>query len=80
VAISGVTPDGPLAFTVPTSPLHVAVSIAGSPQHPATNLETLLIEPDENRACLTWRAAVPCDRQVLKVEKIVIAMAGRSRA
>jgi hypothetical protein len=80
VEISGVAPDGPLAFTLPTSPLSVAVIVAGSPRHPAVNLETLLIEPDENRACLTWRASLPCDRQVLKVEKIVISLAGRSRA
>jgi len=80
VEISGVSADGPIAFAVPTSPLSVAVSVAGSMQYPTANLETLLIEPDENRACLTWRASLPCDRQVLKVEKIVIAMAGRSRS
>jgi 3-oxoacyl-[acyl-carrier-protein] synthase-1 len=40
------------------------------------NLETLSIEPDENRICFTWRAAVPCDRKALKVEKIVV---GRGR-
>lgn len=80
VEISGVTPDAPIAFAVPASPLAVEVIVAGSPQHPPVNLETLLIEPDENRACLTWRVALPCDRQVLKVGKIIVAMAGRSRA
>jgi hypothetical protein len=80
VEISGVTPDGPIAFAVPASPLTVEVIVAGSPQRPPANLETLLIEPDANRACLTWRAAVSCDRQVLKVEKIIVSMAGRSRA
>lgn len=80
VEISGVTPDAPIAFALPTSPLGVEVIVAGSAQRPAVNLETLLIEPDENRACLTWRAALPCDRQVLKVSKVTIAMAGRSRA
>jgi hypothetical protein len=51
------------------------VTIAGATEMPPANLETLVIEPDENRACFTWRAAVPCDRKALKVEKIVVSRA-----
>lgn len=80
VEISGVTPDAPISFALPASPLGVEVIVAGSAQRPPVHLETLLIEPDENRACLTWRAALPCDRQVLKVGKVIIGMAGRPRA
>jgi hypothetical protein len=71
----GVMPDGPIAFTVPPSHLSVAVTIAGATHTPPANLETLSIEPDENRACFTWRASVPCDRTALKVEKIVLSRA-----
>jgi hypothetical protein len=71
----GVMPDGPIAFTIPSSHLRVAVTIAGATEMPPANLETLVIEPDENRACFTWRAAVPCDRKALKVEKIVVSRA-----
>ena len=78
VQVAGVMPDGPIAFTVPNSRLSVAVTIAGSTQTPPANLETLSIEPDENRACFTWRAAVPCDRQALKVEKIVVSRSSAS--
>lgn len=80
VHIAGVTPEAPLSFTLPASPLTVEVRVAGASQRPPANLETLLIEPEENRACLTWRAALSCDRQALKVEKIILGMAGRSRA
>jgi hypothetical protein len=80
VQVIGVMPDGPVAFTVPPSHLAIAVTIAGSTQTPPADLETLSIEPDQNRACFTWRAAVPCDRQALKVEKIVIGRAGASRS
>lgn len=80
VEISGVTPDAPISFALPASPLGVEVIVADSAQRPPVNLETLLLEPDENRACLTWRAALPCDRQVLKVGKVTIGMAGRSRS
>jgi hypothetical protein len=72
----GVTPDGPILFAIPDSLLSVAVTVAGAGQKPEVNLETLSIEPDENRACFTWRAAVPCDRKALKVEKIVVSRAG----
>ncbi|MBB6091955.1 hypothetical protein HNQ60_000801 [Povalibacter uvarum] len=80
VEIHGVLPDGPLSFAVPQSPLQIEVVVAGSPQHPTANLETLLIEPDENRLCMSWRATVPCDRQVLKVQKVIVGLTGRSRA
>jgi hypothetical protein len=75
VQIVGVLPDGPIAFTVPESHLSVEVTIEGSPHRPPANLETLSIEPDENRACFTWRAAVPCDRRALKVQTIVVGRA-----
>ena len=78
VQVVGALPDGPIAFTVPESHLGVAVTIEGSPHYPTANLETLLIEPDENRACFTWRASVPCDRRALKVQTIVISRVGRS--
>lgn len=73
VQVTGVMPDGPIAFTIPSSRLSVAVTIAGAIEAPPANLETLAIEPDENRACFTWRALVPCDRKALKVEKIVVS-------
>jgi hypothetical protein len=79
VQIAGVLPDGPIAFTVPHSHLSVAVTVAGVRETPPANLETLTIEPDENRACFTWRAAVPCDRKPLKVEKIVVSRGSASR-
>jgi len=76
VQLTGVAPDGPISFTIPDAHLGVAVTVAGSTQQPEANLETLSIEPDENRVCFTWRAALPCDRKALKVEKIVVSRPG----
>jgi hypothetical protein len=73
VEVGGVTPDGPVSFVVPAANLEIAVTIAGDREHPPANLETLLIEPDENRLCLTWRAELSCDRKALKVEKVTVA-------
>jgi hypothetical protein len=76
VQVAGVTPDGPIGFKVPDANLIVAVTVAGSRREPRANLETLSIEPDDNRACFTWRAALPCDRQALKIERVVVSRSG----
>ena len=76
VDVQGVLPDGPISFAIPDARLNISVVVAGATEEPAVNLETLSIEPDENRACFTWRAAVPCDRKALKVEKIVVTRSG----
>jgi hypothetical protein len=76
VQVFGVMPDGPIDFKVPDPRLTVRVIVAGAPEQPPANLETLSIEPDENRACFTWRAALPCDRKALKVQSIVVSRAG----
>lgn len=73
VEVHGATPDGPISFNLPMAYLDVQVKVDGSLERPPVNLETVLIEPDENRLCLTWRAALPCDRKVLKVEKVTVA-------
>ena len=44
----------------------------GETHNPELNLETVLIEPDDERLCLTWRAALPCDKRALKVQEIRI--------
>ena len=64
--------DGPLRLALPTARPSVAVVIAGRRQAPALQLETVLIEPDERRLCLTWRAAVACDKRALKIQTITI--------
>jgi hypothetical protein len=80
VQVAGVMPDGPIAFTVPDPRLAIAVTVAGAAERPTANLETISIEPDQNRACFTWRAAVPCDRKALKVQKVVVGRAGAGGA
>ncbi|MGH8228995.1 MAG: DUF2169 family type VI secretion system accessory protein [Steroidobacteraceae bacterium] len=72
IEVHGASPEGPIAFAIPAANLQVEVQVAGSLEHPPVNLETVLLEPDENRVALTWRAALPCDRKVLKVERITV--------
>jgi hypothetical protein len=42
----------------------------GKPIQLASNCETVLFEPDENRMTMTWRAELPCDKKMLKIEEI----------
>ena len=72
IEVTGACAEGPIAFPIPAANLRVEVKVAGSIEHPPVNLETVLLEPDENRVALTWRAALPCDRKVLKVEKVTV--------
>lgn len=72
IEVAGASAEGPIAFPIPAANLRVTVIVAGSLEHPPVNLETVLLEPDENRVALTWRAALPCDRKVLKVEKVTV--------
>jgi hypothetical protein len=72
IEVAGASAEGAIAFPIPAANLKVAVKVAGSVEHPPVNLETVLLEPDENRVSLTWRAALPCDRKVLKVEKVTV--------
>lgn len=72
IELDHLTPEGLIQLTVPRVKLAAKVRVAGSQATPALNLETLLIEAEQQRICMTWRAALPCDKQVLKVEKIDI--------
>ena len=64
----------PLRFRVPVCRLDLKVRVAGKSEDLPVNLETVLIEPDEERLCLTWRGALPCDKKALKVEEIAVGL------
>jgi len=80
VRITGMTLEGPIEFAVPTVRPQIEVVVAGSPESPRAELETLWIEPDENRASLTWRAHLGVDRKVLRVEQVSICLPPRGTA
>ncbi len=74
IEILNASRHGPLQFSLPACALQAAVNIAGSVETPPLNLETVLVEPDRPRLCLTWRAAQPCDKKALKIEEVAIAL------
>jgi hypothetical protein len=70
--VTGASPEGLLRLKLPTSRPKVTVAINWKLETPAVVLETVLIEPDDRRFCVTWRVAVPCDKKALKVQTVTI--------
>jgi hypothetical protein len=69
VELLAVSPAGVDRFALPRCELDVDVRIAGRTERPRMRLETVLLEPGMGQLCLTWRGAVGCDKQALKVEE-----------
>ena len=75
VKINGVHPKGALAFNLPVVGLTADVNIKSRTENPMFNLETVLIEPDQFQLSMTWKAALPCDKEILKINEVVINLA-----
>lgn len=73
VTITHMHPNGAIQFDVPQVKLVVHVKIGERVESPPFRLETLLLEPNQLKASLVWRAALPCDKQVLKISEVAIA-------
>ena len=72
VEISNMNPHGSLKFNLPHVKLSSDVLMAGGSVHPEFNLETLIIEPNQLKLSMVWRAAVQCDKKVLKISNIKV--------
>lgn len=70
VVLENLHREGPLQFELPICKLEARVKVAGQIENPPLNLDTVLIEPEKRRLCMTWRGALPCDKKTLKVEQV----------
>lgn len=75
VRLINLAPESDIAFNVPACPLDVSVSLMGGVHSVPVDVETLLIEPDENRFCLTWKGVFPCERKATLVEGVNVNFA-----
>ena len=62
VVLEGLSPDGPLAFSLPTHQVLARCSFAGRREKRRMVLDTVLLEPEARRLVLTWRATFPAHR------------------
>jgi hypothetical protein len=72
VALLGLNPKGLLRFDLPCCELGVHVTLAGKRQRLACRLETVVLEPTDERFSLSWRASLRVDKQMLKVERVEV--------
>jgi hypothetical protein len=74
VEVLNASRKGPVRFLLPACAFEIKVRIAGTIQGTSPSLETVLIEPDEERVCLSWRSALPCDKRTLRVEEVSVQL------
>lgn len=72
VYIDNVRHDGPLQFSLPSEKLWIVVSQSGVRQNLNMALDTVIIEPDDMRVQLVWRARIPAKRKMLDFDWITV--------
>lgn len=74
VALLGFHPGGLMRFSLPRCEIGMVLIVAGQPEPLAHKLETVLLEPTAERFCLSWRASMPVDKKLLRVEEIKVSL------
>ena len=64
VVLEGVSPDGPIAFPLPSFRLLARCTFARRLEKRRMTLDTVLLEPEERRLVLSWRATFPAHREL----------------
>ncbi len=72
VVVTGAHRSGDLSFRLPARRLAVTAWVKGEPRRAAPSLDTVVIEPDDERLVLVWRAAIPCTREFLHIRNVFI--------
>jgi hypothetical protein len=74
VALMGFHPQGLQRFDLPRCQLAITATIGGRREGLRPWLETVVLEPTEERFTLSWRAALPVDKRVLQVEDVAVSL------
>lgn len=74
VLLAGLSEAPSLRLALPRCELGIAVRVAGRQEELSPQLETVLFEPEENRFTVTWRAERVCDKQVLRIDQVLIEL------
>lgn len=74
VKIMSMHKSGNLQFKLPHVKLAAMVNLAGQEKRLVFQMETLIIEPNQLQLSMVWKAALPCDKNAQKIEKVNIAL------
>lgn len=80
VSLGNLTPDGVRNFRLPTfeAPVYIFPKCAEREAYSAT-LDTMVIEPDQERLTLTWRATRPLKKSIFEIAQVRVGIQGRER-
>lgn len=74
VSISGMHPGGDLHFNIPQIRMVAQVIVRNRVENPVFNMESVFIDTDQLQMSMTWKAAMACDKQALKIRSINVNM------
>ena len=72
ISLKNLSKFGDIRFVLPAWTTPVKVTVKGRSKSIQPVLDTVVIEPDINNVSLTWRVTMPCYKQFLYINKIVI--------
>ena len=72
VVVVGASKEGDFSFALPKVGLAVTAWVRGRESVHRPVLDTVVIEPDEKRVSLTWRASFPCPRRFMQIEAVLV--------
>jgi hypothetical protein len=73
IVLLNLTPDGRRSFQLPTRPMPVhVIPHQGRDTTVTANVDTIVIEPDEGRFSMTWRAVVNMPRSLFDVKEAIV--------
>lgn len=77
ITLVNLTPDGRRSFTIPLfdAPMHVFPKRGEREDHKAT-LDTLVLEPDQERFSLTWRICRPLKKNMFEIAQVLVGKKG----
>ena len=72
ITLTNLSESGDLQFDLPIWNEPVTVFLKGNKEIYQSILDTVVIEPDTNSVLVTWRVTIPCNRQFLYVDTVII--------
>lgn len=73
------TPDGRFECTVPTVKFPIIFQFRDREERIEPNLDTLIVEPDQHRILILWRASVAVGRKLNNLREVLVGGHPRSR-
>jgi len=80
VAIQGMTAEGVLRFQLPSCDLNLRLCYRDRTEERLMELDTILVEPDDRRVVLTWRAAADIHGDPFRLLEMIIGKSSQNLA